>query len=340
MTVIAPDGRQIQLDSAYSRSRQNRTELRVPLEAVTAQGTYVVRYSVLGRDGHLISGRYVFSVGYTSAPQDHGDLSRWATLLEAWARLLHLLALVLLFGTAALSLGAHHLGEEDIVRVHAQNIARRGALLAAIASCLILVAYTGNFTTLSDPEIIRQLLTTRSGMIWSGSFFLALFCYGSLALPLPATVQLTLWIVSATALALGRAAVSHAAATAIPLLSIPMATVHTIGAAILIGSSLALLPLVRGAQGQTETVRSTVEQLIRRLTLAAVPLAELVTVSGAYALWTNVAEPQDLWKTLYGRALLGKLVAVMAFAAATGIFTVRWLRQQRASRQLLQVKAL
>lgn len=340
VTVIAPDGRRIQLDSASSRSRQDHTELRVPLEAFTAQGTYVVRYSVLGRDGHLITGRYVFSVGYTSAPQDHGDLSRWATFLGAWARLLHLLALALLFGTAALSLTAYRLPGSYLIRTYVQSVARRGVLLAALASSLMLIAYVGNLTTLSDPEALRQLLTTRSGAFWSGSFFLALFCYGVLAAPLPASVHLATWTVCATALALGRAAAGHAATTDVPILSILLASVHTSGAAILIGSSLALLFLVRRTQDEEDSIRLTVEQLTRRFALAAVPLAELVTISGAYALWTNVAAPEDLWNTPYGRTLLVKLAAVLAFAAATGIVILRWLRQQRASLQLLRLKAL
>ncbi|MCM8747482.1 copper resistance protein CopC/CopD [Thermomicrobium sp. CFH 73360] len=338
--VIAPDGQRLQLDAARSRSRPDQTELRVPLEAFTAQGTYVVRYSVLGRDGHLITGRYVFSVGHPSAPQDHGDLSRWATFLGAWARLLHLLALALLFGAATLLLCAYRLKETRIVRAHLQIIARRGALVAAFASGLMLIAYAGNLTTLPNPEALRQLLATRPGAVWSGSFLLALFCYGILAAPLPAPVQLTLSIVSATALALSRAAVSHAAATDLPVLSIPVATVHTIGATILIGSSLALLPVLRATQGQTDQARAAAEQLIRRFALAAVPLAELVTLSGAYGLWTNVAAPEDLWNTPYGRTLLMKLAAVFAFTAVTGILTLRWLRQQRASLQLLRLKAL
>ncbi len=337
--VITPDGQRIQLDPASARL-QDRTELRVPLHSSTAQGTYVVRYSVLGRDGHLITGRYLFSVGHTSEPQDGSDLSRWATFLAAWARLLHLLALALLFGAAALSLCAYRLNEGHIVRDSTQSIARRGALLAALASGLMLLAYSGSLSTLSHPELFRQLLTTRFGAIWSANLFLALLCYGILALPLPASVQLTTWGVSATAQTLGRAAVSHAAATDLPVLSILLASVHTSGAAIFIGSAPILFSLVRRSHNREDLIRSTVEQVARRFALAAVPLAELVTISGAYALWTNVAAPQDLWHTPYGRALLGKLTAVTAFAVVVSLTGVQWIRRQQPPLQLLRLKAL
>ncbi|MCS7051640.1 MAG: hypothetical protein NZL87_08510, partial [Thermomicrobium sp.] len=193
-----------------------------------------------------------------------------------------------------------------------------------------LTAFAFSSPFLPDAGAVRDLLSTSSGVLWGSSVVVALLLYALLAGPVPRGVLVGGWGFGASALALFRAGAGHAATAPYPVLSIALAALHLAAASALIGGTLMLVMAAAWLREVTERVSRSAVRLVRRMFLSALLLSEVLTVSGAYNLWTNIATPRDLLATPYGRILLVKLavatvaLGIVGFAARSAFRSRNW----------------
>lgn len=332
IVVIGPNGSRLPIGE-LSHVSTDRTTLRASLPASLPSGTFLVRYSVLGQDGHLVTGRYSFSLGrVTTTPQD-SVIVDWLPVLSVFARGVQLLGLSLLVGALVLwiSIPGKHV-HRDVVPALGWA-AQLGSLAAVGAGLSWLLSAALTNSTPFAPEALRAAFTTRSGAWWITSTVVASLGYLSSFPQVRASVRPALWILVATILIVTRAIVSHAQLAPYPLASVVISAFHTASAAAVLGS-LILLPrfLVSTSGGNVEKPVFT-RQLWRRMTPVLAVAFEIAVLSGAYTLWVNVPDPPALLDSAYGRTLLMKLFLV----AFLGLTTVSVAWQWSAGRLTLRV---
>jgi copper transport protein len=326
IVILAPSGRPVQ-SIGNPTFDETRTTMQVRLQPSAERGTYVVRYAVIGSDGHIVSGRLTFAVGSPSQPQQGFALDvDMSLLLQAVARLLHLLGLTLVFGSAVLAFVSAGLAPARSMQRVTQGTARTGGqfvLVAVLSMFGALLLTTGSTRPLAE---LRAVAASRTGMLWivSGIAALAILVGSSGALPRRA--REVFWWSAAGTLALVRALGGHAATAPVPAVSIALAAIHTGSATALLGSLLLLPRILHVTQRDTDRTLAATDQLLRRWFLFALVTVDPLLLSGAYTLWVNVESPRALGTTWYGRVLLVKL-AVVALLAVPAILSVRaWFR--------------
>jgi putative copper export protein len=202
--VVDEDGNPVQ--SGPSRSGEDRRTVEIPLRPGLADGTYTVRYSIIGADSHVIPGVFVFGVGdgelaepflggSETGPSETGWWSTSARFLEI-VGLGGLLGLVafrwLVWGPAARSglTGAQD-SERDAVLAWGRDVfwVAFGALAvgAMLAEGYLLVVHSasvlgvGVLDALRDAQGISQVLgDTRFGSLVQlrGALLFGLFALG------------------------------------------------------------------------------------------------------------------------------------------------------------------
>lgn len=308
--VIAPDGRVIRLGASTSTTI-NRSTLTVELPSQLPEGTYLVTYSVLSRDGHFVNGRFTFSVGYpTTVP-------RAPVVLSASPFLFFSAGWIELFGLATL-LGALLLrvltsrGLTAILLDFQTNqlltLARRGILLSLLAKGFLFAGIVLSTPNL-DPAVLRPLLFSPGSLLSLLGMLSALLCYFVLAAWRQGKFGDALWTWTVGTLALSRAASSHAVSAPYLVLSLLFSFAHTVSTLTLIGGFLGLLILLRGQTSEPE--HHAMRSLLRRFIYSGFILGEIAVISGAYQLWINVPNPSALLSTAYGRSLLVKLLVIL-----------------------------
>lgn len=312
-------------------------------------GPYSVLYKALSNsDGHFSQGLVVFGVG---AEVDLGAAAV-STAAESELPLpevaLRWLNFVLLAGTVGaiamarlvLAPGAHNTPSEQagrrVLEVAHSRIVRLAGICASLSIIVGfgLLAWQSSSLMVSLPEnsslpaVIRQILTTTQwGITWLGRqaifLLLALFLLALIRqsretpnrkkgrlrrIARPAVPLLALAVIAAQSLS------SHASGlaehTALALLA---DAVHLLAASLWVGGlltlAIALLPLLRRQ-------RSDAAQLIRAgwkpFSLVAALSVGLLITTGFYSAGRQVASPDALLTTLYGRVLLGKFGLVLA----------------------------
>ncbi len=337
VTIVTPDGRTIRTPAVETSAEG--TVLRFPWDQnLSQEGTYLVRYRVLGRDGHLIAGHSVFSIGRVTEPPPVSASGSAQPILEALARWLHLLGLVLVAGSVTIGLLGRGMHEIESIARRLIRIAHRGLLLIMLASFLLLAALFAPPPNMADPLVLRSIVTTPTGQLWSVSIVVALAGYLFLLARFTVSSALGSLLLLGLALAVLRAAAGHAATSTYPLVSVALATIHLASAAVLAGGTLVGLSLARPLLRASDRSRAAAEQLLRRFAPVALVCVELLTISGAYALWTNVADPSQLLTTTYGRMVTLKLVVAGIFGLTATGATLHWFRRRAVPWSLVRLQ--
>ncbi len=321
-------------------------------------GVYTARYALISSDTHPLNGEVRFGVDVSPADLLAGSAATGETpldtplLLQAIGRGLNLLGLILLIGPIAFRLfvlvppwargrgtfgGAARLFESRGVRWAwiAVTVLILGQIVALVSASL--ASTFGAFTDAFGPGNLLGTLTGRFGTLWLGR--LALLLVPALALPvIGAELELRAgevdappsasgdrgwWaiLLAGVALALLTAIGGHAATTAPIPLSIAVDWIHLLAASLWIGGLLALaliFPRLIRSLGDPEGL-VTLAGVVPRFSALALGCVQVLAVTGFYQTWVHVDGPTGLGQTLYGRALLAKLLLLVPLLALGAI---------------------
>lgn len=315
------------------------TEIVVGLPAMDA-GFYTVTWiTVSATDGHRLEGSFPFTMltpdGSTpaGAPAPAATISNGATGIQPidatlrWLLLLGLIGAVGGFGFAGLILypAAGRLDGED------RRLGRGFALwlVGAVVPAAVLVVTIANAVELvhraevsGSLSAIGSLLQDKSGTYWIAREVLALSA-GGLAWSLVRhetrptgrliPVLLGGGLLAGIGALLTMSLTSHAAAGSGVKWSVPADFLHLIGVSPWLGG-LALLPILLRVRHRLDgDARSRFMGVaLRRFSTMAVCCVGLVLLSGTFSALVQVPSWSALTDTAYGRALLVKLVFVVA----------------------------
>ncbi|MFC4021470.1 copper resistance CopC/CopD family protein [Micromonospora sp. GCM10011542] len=315
--VIAPDG-----------SRADRGEPRfdggavtVPVDPAGARGTYLVSYRVISADSHPVSGAFTYSVGAPSTPPvDSGADSRADPVVGAGvkvARFLGYAGLVLLVGPV-LVLAA--LWPRRLSRRGPARLAWAGVALVAFATLADLwlqVPYTagGGLFDVTGEGLSSVLGSTfgaahlvRLGLLAAAAFLLRPL----LSRPAGRADAIILAVLGGAGLLTWPLA-GHPAASPAPAVSVLVDAVHLGSMAVWLGGLLMLAGFLLRRADEREL--SAILPIWSRW--AALAVSALLLAGTVQAL-IEVATPDALFNTTYGRLLLAKMglfVLVIAVAA-------------------------
>ncbi|WP_167492952.1 copper resistance CopC/CopD family protein [Micromonospora ureilytica] len=338
--VIAPDG-----------SRADRGEpsfsggvVTIPVDPAGARGTYLVSFRVISADSHPVSGAFTYSVGAPSTPPvDSGTDSRANPVVETAvkvARFLGYAGLVLLVGPALV-----------LAALWPRRLSRRGPTRLAWIG-LGLVA----FATLAD--LWLQVPYTAGGGLFDvtgegfGSVFGSVFgsAFGAAHLVrlglLAASVFLLRPLLARPAgradaiilAVLGGAALltwplaGHPAASPAPAVSVVVDAVHLGSMAVWLGGLLMLAVFLLRQADEREL--GAILPIWSRW--AALAVSALLLAGTVQAL-IEVATPQALFDTTYGRLLLAK-IGLFALVIGVAAYSRQLVRSRVAAQRPAPVR--
>lgn len=323
--VVGPDGKRADTGQVGSRSggKQVVAELRDGLP----QGTYVLLWRVVSEDSHPVSGASTFSVGrqtetaHAHAEPDAGGAGR----LLPVSRWVLYAGLVLLVGGGAFVLVLWPAGAAS---PPARRVLWAGWSLAVVgtgAGLLLQGPYAAGLplSRALDGALLREVLASKYGT--AAAVRLGLLAFAVPVLATLAPFRRTRAAVLAGPLAAGllvtTSIAGHAGAGSMRAVAVPADALH-LAAACAWAGGLALLVLVVLRQ-PSDALRGV---LTRWSPYAAGAVAILV-LTGLFAGWREVREPEALLPTDYGRLLLAKTAAVIVMLAL-GAAGRSWVRRR------------
>jgi copper transport protein len=320
ITVLNSEGAQV--DSGDVRvDPAQPARLTVSLRSLP-DGVYTVSWKALSTaDGHITTGSYPFSVGAVEAGAlaEAGGVSRATriSLLEIVARWLSYLALAALSGGTLFILAVW----TPAAAALASPDWRRPAAIAlgafAVASALSALTQAGQASGAEmappwSPVLGTLLSNTRYGALWLARLSLLLALTALLLRaqigPPQRWLALGLCALALLTISLG----SHAAAEPDPALPVLVDWVHLGAASVWVGGlSHFLLALwsLRGAR--PDGLRAVVAGLIRRFSAVALMSVGVLVLTGVYSAAVQLGAWPALTSTVYGQALLVKLLIAL-----------------------------
>jgi copper transport protein len=345
VVLVAPDGSERTVPVSASGTRLTASPPALPA------GTWVVRWTVVGEDGHRVVGDYPFNVqqasgnpaALTAAGGAPGyDTASDVSPVELVSRALLAVLTVLLCGL--LVLGFVILPRDPALRPAAgRRLARLRtavwALQVAVAAGLagVLMAEYGASTLLSSLTgklvLLRLLLTLALAP--------AIFDGGALAAGRPPSRRTGAYGMVVAGLLLGALALSgHALAEADRVPQLAVLGLHLLAVSIWVGAILAVVAASVGVAGD-EPAAARLRREARRLTpMVAVSVAVMV-VTGLYNARVNLRSLAELGSSTYGRVLDAKVGLVVVMVAA-GLLATRRVHRRgvRAAEAAVAVAVL
>lgn len=324
-----------------------------------ADSAYSLLWEVLSEsDGHLSRGLIVIGVGMDAAPSAAPaiELEDQARPYEVLARWLLLGALVTLAGGVVIVQFVLPNPGGDAVTGTTKEIllaARRRiwswllvcALLAVLAAFALLAEQTATLRTApaqpsASLDVLILILTkTRWGVLWLARQFalilLLIVIYtgrravmreGEAAKPTRATANAL-----CLALIMVQTSSGHAAGiTPNTALVVVVYALHLLAASVWMGGLIALAAGMLPALRRREHATRYVHTLWRPFSRAAALSVGALVATGLFATGQQVASPDALLTTAYGRILVGKL-GLVAIAGALGLFNAMLLHPRLAT---------
>jgi copper transport protein len=318
-------------------------KLGVHLKPGLPDGSYTATYRVVSADGHIVSSGYVFSIGKPGkAPtQTVGELiggsgnGKVTEVAYGLARGLEYTAIALAVGGVAFlffcwlpALGAPAGVGEESRRTAAAAFAKRlrvvlwagaGIGLLATAAQIVLegaeAAGVSGFSAITK-TIIEETLETRFGTVW-GFAFLA---WIAIAVLVPFLGRRRPWSgliigIPLVYLCVCPALSGHGSSQSPVALNFPVNAIHVAAMASWLGGLAALLLVLpaatRSAATPADRGRLLAGPLGRFSALALVTVA-LIMATGLVQAYVYVRHLGDLLSTGYGRAVLAKLLLLLA----------------------------
>ncbi|MCF0091571.1 copper resistance protein CopC [Micromonospora sp. NPDC049114] len=334
--VIAPDG-----------ARADRGEpsfeggvVTIPVDPAGQRGTYLVTFRVISADSHPVSGAFTYSVGAPSTPPvDSGNDSRADPVVEnavKVARFLGYAGLVLLVGPA-LVLAA--LWPRRLSRRGPTRLAWVGLSLVAVATLADLwlqVPYTaggGLFEVTGEGfgsvfgSAFGAAHLVRLGLLAASAFLLRPL----LARPAGRADAIILAVLGGAALLTWPLA-GHPAASPAPAVSVVVDAVHLGSMAVWLGGLLMLAVFLLRQADEREL--GAILPIWSRW--AALAVSALLLAGTVQAL-IEVATPDALFTTTYGRLLLAK-IGLFAIVIAVAAYSRQLVRRRTAAQRPTPVR--
>jgi copper transport protein len=315
-------------------ARAQGDELVVTLDEEIGEGTTVVAYRVLSRDGHPASGSLSFSVGEPSAtvvaPLPLGEFGEagavvapWWVSAMRWVGYLGLLLAAGLVAFAVLLLPRDRVADQARGRVVATARAGAGASTTAwVLGLPVTAAYQvgGGLGSLTDGATWSVLTTTE----YAVTAAIALGLVAAVALlgaGRPGRGRGRAALVAAAVATCAPAFTGHTRAATPEALAIGADMVHLLAGATWLGGLVALaLALPRlAAQG------STGAEVLTRFSTMAAAVVGVLAVTGTLLAWRIAGSWDNLFGTTYGRLLLVKIAAALVVVAIAAFNRFRLL---------------
>lgn len=308
LRLIAPDGTTLTL--AYTLDGP-RLMVRAP--TALGDGTYVLSWRVISADGHPVGGAITFSVGASSGAQPVGDRAAADGAVKAGLWIARVLTYLGLFGGIGAIFFCRWVGGNEA-----------GLRVGRIALALGIVAVPVSVGLQGLDVLNRPMADFFASAVWheglasTFGLFVALAVVGLVLAGFASTAiagRRVLALLALLCVGLALAATGHASTASPQWLTRPAVFVHTVIVAFWSG---ALLPLALVLRRSPDTAMVP----LRRFSAAILPLLGLLAAAGVALAVVQVAKPEQLLASSYGRVLLAKLVLV---AIVLGIAAVnRW----------------
>ncbi|MEU7948983.1 copper resistance protein CopC [Micromonospora taraxaci] len=335
--IIAPDGsRADRGEPAF-----DNTVVTIPVSPDAGRGTYLVSFRVISADSHPVSGAFTYSVGAPSTPpaDSGGDDSRADPVVSTAvkvARFLGYAGLVLLVGPVLV-----------LAALWPQRLSRRGptrlawtglglVTVATLADLWLQVPYTaggglfevsgeGFGTVFGSPFGAAHLV--RLGLLAASVFLLR----PMLARPAGRTDAIILAVLGVAALLTWPLA-GHPAASPAPAVSVVVDAVHLGSMAVWLGGLLMLAVFLLRQADEREL--SAILPIWSRWAALAV---SALLLGGTVQALIEVATPQALVSTTYGRLLLAK-IALFAVVIGVAAYSRQLVRSRVAAQRPVPVR--
>jgi len=308
LRLVSPDATTMVLPA----TAEQESSLAVSLPSQLREGTHVLSWRVVSLDGHPVGGTVVFSIG---APSASLGLAAQSTADPFVSAVLWAFKIVLYMG---LFIG---IGGSFFLAWLAPGLKGGGRALIAVALVAGLVAIPVLVGLQGADALALPLSSLASGTAWAtglGTSFGATAAFAMFALfagflalkPQAPKIACGLSLSGVMAAGLALALSGHASSASPQWLMRPAVFVHVISLTFWIG---ALVPL-----GAIMLKEPSPEAALARFSRAIPWALAMLVVSGAILAIVQVAEPNALMTTAYGRILCAKLclVALLLVLAA------------------------
>ncbi len=328
-------------------------QLAVALKPGLLDGTYTATYRVISADSHPVSGGFVFSIGKAGTPpaETVGDLlagssaGRATEVAFGIARGTDYLAIALVLGTLLFILLSWPRGAGTPEPARAAFALRARALLLAGAALGVVAGAAGivlqgataggtSFWAALDSSTVREVLGTRFGTVW-GLRVADFVLIGALLLlsrrrfaTLLAALALPAAFLAVTPALGGHATTQHPVA-----LLAPLDVIHVVAMSAWVGGLIALVvavPTATRALDPTDRTALLSATLSRFSAVALTSVAALIASGTAQSI-VHLRSFGDLLHTAFGRAVLIKIIILVALVGLGALNRQRSLPRLRAA---------
>ena len=324
------------------------SRIGVHLRPDLPDGSYTATYRLVSADGHVISSGYVFSIGkpgrapsltvaeltgrvgtgpVTEAAFGIARGLQYAAIALALGAVFFALA-IWLPGLAGLGGGADREPAAGGFAARLRRLLLAAALLGVLGAAAAIVLEGAEASGISGfaalkGSIVRETLETRFGTA-RGLALVAFLAIGALALALPwarrrgrERAVLGLLALPAAFLAFAPALGGHAGVQSPVGLLFPANVLHVAAMAIWLGGLATLLLVVPGGTRPLEPPDRSrlLAALLARFSQVALAAVAVVLLTGLLQAYVFVRHPADLLDDGYGRAVLAKLLLLLAVIA-------------------------
>src|SRR5271157_1181826 len=313
------------------------THLTVSLRSLN-DGVYTVTWrAVSSSDGHQTSGSFPFAVGNGNAAalanaqksSSSSSLSVWEMLAKgllyiAAAALTGGILFRLLIWLPALRLAGMLASQTGLFERASRRLTVSGLALLVGANLLNLLVQSGQASGSAiglpwQPAFYNLLFNTRLGAIGIARFGLT-FALVSLLLSKPKRWNRQIGLVSCLLLLLTFSLESHALATLGTVLPLLVDLTHLLAASVWVGGLFHFVAGLRNIRSLESSQRTRLTAvLISRFSSLALLSVGVLVLTGIYASVFRIGTWQDLTGTLYGRALILKLMIALPMVALGAI---------------------
>lgn len=347
--VYDAEGERVEEGDAFHPGGEG-AKLAAGLRSDLADGSYTATYRVVSADGHIVSGGYVFSIGRPGrVPSEtvaelvaEGNSGTATEIGMGIARGVQYAALALALGALAFLLSVWRparrsvgtgggrwkragLAFERRLRVVLLAAAIAGAI-SAVAGIVFEAAQAAGVPTTAalDATILREELGTRFGTVW-GLTALAWVLLGSAIVPAlrrPTPWRVAPLFVPLAFIALEPALSGHPSTQSPPAVLFPANVLHVLAVSVWVGGLASLLLTLPAATGELEPPDRSrlLAAALARFSPPALACVALILLTGLGQAYAYVRDLDNLLDPAYGRAVLIKLLLLVAGLVPLGAY--------------------
>ncbi|MBX3062080.1 MAG: copper resistance protein CopC [Anaerolineae bacterium] len=326
---------------------QDATQLfmKIPLDTIS-DGVYTVAWQVVSAaDGHPTRSNFSFTVGEANGLASASAIANETVPIDnALVRSLNLYTFALLIGVAGFWLFTLRPALADtkapLVEAWLWRLIGVGWLALGVTGILMLlmqaslVANTTLLGAINSPALGQVIEESRYGVLWLSRMILWLLIGVAIVWPEPRWLRARLWVILLLGLGIlfFQSDYSHSSAAQEATPSIASDWLHLLATSLWLGGLAAFIAIIQPIRRSVNPSAQALARLIGYFTNYARICVVTLVLTGLYAAWLHVGSLEGLTTTLYGRALLLKLLLffpVVVLAAINMIYTHRGLERGR-----------